>query len=114
MRAGGSPDSESASSSASFSPTDSEFASELVPNTASPTPWSSSHRQWRTQRTLSGRSSESKGVTTGDNTPRMRAGWLNWEAPALAMGASYTNAPAYGAGAPSPGDRNLSHLAKSL
>src|SRR5689334_21014628 len=70
MRAVGTPAATSVSSRVIFSATDIELASELVPNTASPTPCSSSQWQWLAKRSPSGRSSRSNGVTTGDKTPR--------------------------------------------
>ena len=71
-RAGGTPPSISRSSSAIRSSTASEFASEFVPKTASPIPWSTSQRQCRSSRSASGASATSNGVTTGASTPRMR------------------------------------------
>src|ERR1043165_2123380 len=56
------------------SSTDSELASELVPNTARPQFWLSSHLQCRIQRAASGDRSFLNGVTTGDRTPVIR--WL--------------------------------------
>ena len=48
---------------------DIELASELVPNTASPQSWLSSHLQWAMKRPTSGDRSRLKGVTTGERTP---------------------------------------------
>ena len=73
MRAGSSPAATSRSSSSIFSSTDSEFASELVPNTASPTFCERSQRHWRTKRSGSGLRSALNGVTTGESTPEMRS-----------------------------------------
>src|SRR3954471_12257003 len=73
MRLAGSPAAASVSSSAIFSATEIEFASDVVPKTASPTPCSSSQRQCWIRRALSGCSSESKGISTGDKTPCIRS-----------------------------------------
>jgi hypothetical protein len=70
IRAGGSPAPTSRSRRSSFSPSDIEFASELVPNTASPTSFFNSQRQCRARRSASGFRLLSNGVTTGDRTPR--------------------------------------------
>jgi hypothetical protein len=51
---------------------DSEFASLLVPNTASPQFCERSHLQCAMKRSLSGDRSALNGVTTGDRTPVMR------------------------------------------
>ena len=79
MRAGATPASTSFSSNSMRSPTASEFASELVPNTARPTLFATSHLHWRTKRSLSGLRSALNGVTTGESTPVMR--WLMLLAP---------------------------------
>ena len=76
MRAGSTPAPTSRSSSSIFSSTDSEFASEFVPNTASPTFCDRSQRHWRTKRSGSGERSALKGVTTGDRTPVIR--WVSF------------------------------------
>ncbi len=69
----------SAASMPSFSSTDREFASLLVPKMASPEqPFFSSHLQWRTNLSLSGERSALNGVTTGDSTPRRRAAAFGW------------------------------------
>ena len=52
---------------------DIELASELVPNTASPQSWLSSHLQCAMKRPTSGDRSRLKGVTTGERTPLIRA-----------------------------------------
>ena len=52
---------------------DIELASELVPNTARPQSWLSSHLQWAMKRPTSGDRSRLKGVTTGERTPLIRA-----------------------------------------
>ena len=52
--------------------TESEFASELVPKTASPTFCDKSQRHWRTNRSGSGVRSALNGVTTGESTPLIR------------------------------------------
>jgi len=58
-----------------FSPSiDNEFASLLVPNTASPQFCDSNHLQCAMNRLLSGEKLPLNGVTTGASTPRMR--WL--------------------------------------
>src|SRR5260221_6779143 len=72
MRLVSPPAATSRSSNAMRSSTDSELASLLVPNTASPTFWLSSHLQWRIQRAVSGLRSFLNGVTTGDSTPVLR------------------------------------------
>src|SRR3990172_1579114 len=83
----------SASSSSSFSSTEREFASLLVPNTASPAqPLRSSQRQWRTKRSGSGDRSGRKGVTTGASTPSMRFTAL-WIAMGPALSASRAHGP---------------------
>jgi hypothetical protein len=64
----------SSSSSIARSSIDSEFASLLVPNTASPQFCDSNHLQCAMKRSRSGDKSSLKGVTTGAKTPRMR--WL--------------------------------------
>ena len=51
---------------------DIELASELVPNTARPQSWLSSHLQWAMNRPTSGDRSWLKGVTTGESTPLIR------------------------------------------
>src|SRR6185436_954450 len=81
MRAGSTPAPTSRSSSSIFSSTDSEFASEFVPNTARPTFWDSSQRHWRTNRSGSGARSALNGVTTGDRTPVMR--WVSFMEPTI-------------------------------
>src|SRR5512140_3510557 len=77
MRSGGMPASTSFSSSSMRSPAASELASELVPNTARPTLFATSHLHWRTKRSVSGLRSALNGVTTGDSTPVMRWVMLN-------------------------------------
>ena len=72
MRAGSMPAPTSRSSSSTFSSTESEFASEFVPNTASPTFCDRSQRQCRTKRSGSGERSALNEVTTGESTPDMR------------------------------------------
>ena len=52
---------------------DSEFASLLVPNTASPQFYDSNHLQCAMNRLLSGDKSPLNGVTTGASTPRMHS-----------------------------------------
>jgi hypothetical protein len=54
MRAGSMPPSTSCSSKSMRSPTAMELASELVPKTARPTRFATSHRHWRTKRAASG------------------------------------------------------------
>src|SRR5436309_4811496 len=73
MRAGSMPAPTSRSSSSTFSSTESEFASEFVPNTASPTFCDRSQRQCRTKRSGSGERSALNEVTTGESTPDMRS-----------------------------------------
>src|SRR5271170_4233926 len=73
---GSMPEAPNRSSRSMRSSTDSELASLLVPNTASPTFWLTSHLQWRIQRSASGLRSFLNGVTTGDSTPVIRAGWV--------------------------------------
>src|SRR4029077_21030407 len=71
--AAGTPPLMSASSSSSFSSTDMELASLLVPNTARPAqPLFISQRQCLTKRPASGGRSRLNGVTTGESTPSMR------------------------------------------
>src|SRR3972149_6022937 len=67
------------SSKSMRSPAASELASELVPNTARPTLFATSHLHWRTKRSVSGLKSALNGVTTGDSTPVMR--WIMVLAP---------------------------------
>jgi hypothetical protein len=69
----GTPCSASWSSRRHFSSSPSEFASELAPNTASPTPRASSQRQCRSSRGTLGERSRANGVSTGASTPRKRA-----------------------------------------
>src|SRR5262245_54364602 len=66
-----------ASSNVIRSSADIEFASLLVPNTASPQFFESNHWQCLTNRSRSGERSALNGVTTGASTPRMR--WLGGE-----------------------------------
>ena len=61
-----------ASSNFIRSSADIEFASLLVPNTASPQFWESNHWQCLMNRSPSGERSALNGVTTGATTPRMR------------------------------------------
>src|SRR5262249_7833765 len=72
MRAVSSPAATSASSSSIRSLTDCEFASLLVPNTASPTCCDSNQRQCAIKRSGSGLRSAWNGVTTGASTPFRR------------------------------------------
>ncbi len=72
MRAAGRPASSSASSRRASPPAVSELASELVPKTASPTFCFNSQLQCRVKRATDGMRSLSKGVRTGENTPRSR------------------------------------------
>src|SRR5215471_8646693 len=81
LREGSTPALTSRSSSSTFSSAESEFASELVPKTASPTFWLRSQRHCRTKRSGSGERSGLKGVTTGERTPVMRSRVLTIEAP---------------------------------
>src|SRR5437868_9666495 len=60
------------SRSSIFSSTDIEFASEFVPNTASPTFCDNNQRQCPANRSASGERSALNGVTTGASTPLMR------------------------------------------
>src|SRR5215831_11289776 len=83
IREGSTPALTSRSSSSTFSSVESEFASELVPNTASPTFWLRSQRHCRAKRSGSGERSGLKGVTTGERTPVMRSLMLTIEAPWL-------------------------------
>src|SRR5215510_11027622 len=76
MRAGSSPAPTSRSSSSTFSSTESELASELVPKTARPTFCPRSQRHWPTKRSGSGERSALNGVTTGESTPAMR--WVSF------------------------------------
>src|SRR6266403_1845969 len=71
MRDGSMPAATSASSSSERSSIDSEFASLLVPNTASPQLCDSSHLQCAMKRWLSGERPALNGVTTGASTPRI-------------------------------------------
>src|SRR4029453_18627322 len=73
VRAGSPPPPTRRSSSSTFSSVERELASELVPNTASPTFWLSSHRHCFTKRSGSGERSVLNGVTTGERTPAMRS-----------------------------------------
>src|SRR5436190_21550866 len=72
MRDGSTPAATRSSSSIARSSIDSEFASLLVPNTASPQFCDSNHLQSAMNRSLSGERSVLNGVTTGASTPRMR------------------------------------------
>src|SRR5262245_3590438 len=72
MRAGSIPAPTNRSSKSIRSSTDSELASEFVPNTARPTFCDRSHRHCRTNRSGSGERSALNGVTTGDSTPEIR------------------------------------------
>src|SRR5215831_5495077 len=72
MRAVSRPAATSASSSSMRSLTDCEFASLLVPNTASPTCCDSNQRQCAIKRSGSGLRSVLNGVTTGASTPFRR------------------------------------------
>src|SRR5437773_7289494 len=71
MRDGSTPAATSSSSSVARSSIDSEFASLLVPNTASPQFCDSSHLQCAMKSSLSGERSVLNGVTTGASTPRI-------------------------------------------
>jgi hypothetical protein len=62
----------SASSNIIRSLADNEFASLVVPNTASPQFFESSHWQWLINRSPSKDRSGLNGVTAGASTPRMR------------------------------------------
>src|SRR5215510_13061027 len=73
MRSVGTPAETMASRRPMRSLADIELASELVPNTASPQSWLSSHLQWAMKRPTSGDRSRLKGVTTGERTPLIRA-----------------------------------------
>src|SRR6266511_5393632 len=73
MRDRSTPAATSSSSSIARSSIDSEFASLLVPKTASPQFCDSNHLQCAMKRWLSGARSALNGVTTGANTPRMRS-----------------------------------------
>jgi hypothetical protein len=73
MRDGSTPAAISSSSSIALSSIDSEFASLLVPNTASPQFCDSNHLQCAMKRSLSGARSALNGVTTGASTPRILA-----------------------------------------
>src|SRR4029453_6661948 len=73
MRAGSTPPPTRRSSSSTFSSVERELASELVPKTASPTFWLSSHRHCLTKRSGSGQSAVLNGVATGERTPAMRS-----------------------------------------
>src|SRR5215831_18846931 len=83
IREGSTPALTSRSSSSIFSSVESEFASELVPKTASPTFWLRSQRHCLAKRSGSGERSGLKGVTTGERTPVMRSLVLTVEAPWL-------------------------------
>src|SRR5262245_1087090 len=72
MRAGSTPAPTSRSRRSIRSSTESELASEFVPNTARPTFCDKSHRHCRTNRSGSGERSALNGVTTGDSTPEIR------------------------------------------
>src|SRR5690348_15672431 len=72
MRSVGTPAATAASSRPMRSLADIELASELVPNTASPQSWLSSHLQCAMKRPTSGERSRLKGVTTGERTPLIR------------------------------------------
>src|SRR5207244_13307718 len=72
MRDGSMPAATRASSNVDRSSADIEFASLLVPNTASPQFCESNHWQCLMNRSRSGERSALKGVTTGASTPRMR------------------------------------------
>src|SRR5437773_1899742 len=74
MRDGSIPAATRASSNAIRSSADIEFASLLVPNTASPQLWESNHWQCLMNRCRSGERSALNGVTTGAKTPRMGSG----------------------------------------
>src|SRR5262245_29015559 len=76
MRAGATPAATAASSSAMRSSNASEFASLLVPNTASPQSCDSSHLQCAMKRSRSGLKSALNGVTTGESTPLIRVGMM--------------------------------------
>src|SRR5262249_21620644 len=73
MRDGSIPAATNSSSRFKRSSNDSEFASLLVPNTASPQFCDSNHLQCATNRLPSGARSALNGVTTGASTPRMRS-----------------------------------------
>src|SRR6266480_1926195 len=73
MRDGSTPVATSPSSSIVRSSIDSEFASLLVPKTASPQFCDSSHLQCAMKLWLSGERSALNGVTTGASTPRIRS-----------------------------------------
>src|SRR6266700_88442 len=77
MRDGSMPAATRASSNVDRSSADIEFASLLVPNTASPQFCESNHWQCLMNRCRSGERSALNGVTTGASTPRMR--WLGGE-----------------------------------
>ena len=68
-QSGSMPASSRLSSSPVFSAADNEFASLVVPKTASFTPWPSSHRLRPRKRSKSGAKLVSNGVTTGASTP---------------------------------------------
>ena len=72
MRDVSTPVATNASSSVARSSAPSEFASLVVPNTASPQFCESSHWQCAMKRSLSGEKSAPNGVTTGARTPRIR------------------------------------------
>src|SRR6266404_2050696 len=72
MRDVSTPVATSSSSRVERSSAASEFASLVVPNTASPQFCESSHWQCAMKRSLSGEKSAPKGVTTGARTPRIR------------------------------------------
>src|SRR5258707_14633548 len=72
MRSVGTPAETMDSRRAMRSLADIELASELVPNTASPQSWLSSHLQCAMKRPTSGDRSRLKGVTTGERTPLIR------------------------------------------
>src|SRR6266550_5347014 len=74
MRDGSTPAATSSSSRLTRSSIDSEFASLLVPKTASPQFCDSSHLQCAIKRWLSGERSVLNGVTTGAKTPRIGSG----------------------------------------
>src|SRR5437588_8229657 len=72
IRDGSIPAATTASSNVDRSSAAIEFASLLVPNTASPQSCESNHWQCLMNRSQSGERSALNGVTTGASTPRMR------------------------------------------
>jgi hypothetical protein len=76
MRDGSIPAAASSSSSVARSSSESEFASLVVPNTASPQFCESNHWQCAMKRSLSGEKSARNGVRTGARTPRIRLPWI--------------------------------------